>query len=61
VEVGGLGSGVGGGYRGHSERKLRKGIEFEMQIKKISNFKKAKKINKSTWLTQILFICNRKS
>ena len=30
VGVGGLGSRVGGGYRGLSERKLGKGIAFEM-------------------------------
>jgi hypothetical protein len=28
--VGGLGSSMGGGYRGLSERKLGKGIAFEM-------------------------------
>ena len=28
--VGGLGSRAGEGYRGHSERKLGKGITFEM-------------------------------
>jgi hypothetical protein len=38
--VGGLGSKAGGGYRGPSERKLGKGITFEMQMKKISNRKK---------------------
>jgi hypothetical protein len=36
--VGGLGSRGGvGGDRGFSERKLGKGITFEMQMKKISN------------------------
>jgi hypothetical protein len=30
AEVGGLGSRVGEGYRGFSERKLGKGITFEM-------------------------------
>ena len=37
AEVCGLGSRAGGGYRGLSERKLGKGIAFEMQMKKISN------------------------
>jgi hypothetical protein len=30
TEVGGLGNKAGGGYMGLSERKLGKGIEFEM-------------------------------
>ena len=30
IGVGGLGSRAGEGYRGHSERKLGKGITFEM-------------------------------
>jgi hypothetical protein len=30
-------AGGGGRYRGFSERKLGKGIAFEMQMKKISN------------------------
>jgi hypothetical protein len=33
----GWGEKVGGGYRELSERKLAKGIAFEMQMKKISN------------------------
>jgi hypothetical protein len=33
----GWGAVGGGGERGFSEGKLRKGITFEMQIKKISN------------------------
>jgi hypothetical protein len=37
VGVGWLGSRAGGGYRELLERKLGKGIAFEMQIKKISN------------------------
>jgi hypothetical protein len=32
-----VGWGAGGGRRGFLERKLGKGIAFEMQIKKISN------------------------
>ena len=35
--VGGLGSRVGQGYRGLSERKVGKGIVFDMYMKKISN------------------------
>jgi hypothetical protein len=40
-EVGlvGLGSWDRGGYRGLSERKVGKGIAFEMQIKKVFNNK----------------------
>jgi hypothetical protein len=37
------GEGEGGGHRGFLERKLGKGIAFEMQIKKRSNKKKNKK------------------
>jgi hypothetical protein len=33
----GWGAGWGGGYRELSERKLGKGIAFEMEMKKISN------------------------
>ena len=40
---GGLRSRVGGGYRALSQRKLGKGIAFEMLMKKISNKKKEKK------------------
>jgi hypothetical protein len=42
------GGGQGGGYRGLSERKLGKGITFEMYVKKISN-----KNNKKN-----IFLCN---
>jgi hypothetical protein len=38
-----VGWGAGGGDRGFSEGKLGKGITFEMQIKKTSNFKKLQK------------------
>ena len=38
-----VGWGVGGENRGFLEGKLGKGKTFEMQIKKISNFKKEKK------------------
>jgi hypothetical protein len=38
--VQGRAGGGGGGYRGLSERKLGKGIAFEMQMKEISNLKK---------------------
>jgi hypothetical protein len=40
ARVGGLGSRVGQGYRGLSERKVGKGIVFDMYMKKISNLKK---------------------
>jgi hypothetical protein len=44
--VSGLGIRVGGVYRRLSERKLGKGIAFEMKMKKISNLKMSKKRKK---------------
>jgi hypothetical protein len=46
LEVGGLGNRVRGGYRGFSERKLGKGIEFEKKMKKISIKKEKRKKKK---------------
>jgi hypothetical protein len=52
----GWGAGGGGQDRGFSERKLGKGIAFEISMKKISNNKQTNKQNKKTKQNEIWFL-----